>query len=245
MTSLCLTGPGRRQQREVCQRGLLPTSAQWGPRQPPPGLQGVPGHRHCAHAPVTCEANSRLLENRAGGYGATPTLPRRGAARPVSGSAPHHRPRRPGARTLGSTRAPALMRYLTASRWLFSAASISGVRWSSEQLSMLAPACETRASRCVWSGYRSHHLLRATTHGPQTPETNSSHELRDRRPLNPRLTFPKPNWKTSSPHHLQTFSSGKALSFLTDLTGSALSILAPLPSKRRRQVKKGYTGGPQ
>lgn len=45
------------------------------------------------------------------------------------------------ARTLGSTRAPALMRYLTASRWLFSAASISGVLWSSEQLSMLAPAC--------------------------------------------------------------------------------------------------------
>lgn len=33
-----------------------------------------------------------------------------------------------------------MMRYLTASRWLFSAASISGVRWSSEQLSMLAPA---------------------------------------------------------------------------------------------------------
>ena len=46
--------------------------------------------------------------------------------------------------TLGSTRAPALMRYFTASKWLFSAASISGVLWSSEQVSMLAPACEKR-----------------------------------------------------------------------------------------------------
>lgn len=46
--------------------------------------------------------------------------------------------------TLGSTRAPALMRYFTASKWLFSAASISGVLWSSEQVSMLAPACEKK-----------------------------------------------------------------------------------------------------
>ena len=42
--------------------------------------------------------------------------------------------------TFGSTRAPALMRYFTASKWLFSAASISGVLWSSEQVSIFAPA---------------------------------------------------------------------------------------------------------
>lgn len=50
--------------------------------------------------------------------------------------------------TLGSTSAPALIRYFTVSRWLFSAASISGVRWSSEQLSIFAPAC--------WGGQGKH-----------------------------------------------------------------------------------------
>lgn len=45
--------------------------------------------------------------------------------------------------TLGSSKAPALTRYLTDSKWLFSAASIRGVLCSSEQLSKLAPA---------WSG---------------------------------------------------------------------------------------------
>lgn len=59
------------------------------------------------------------------------------------------RPGTRGAHTLGSTRAPALMRYFTASRWLFSAASISGVLWSSEQVSMFAPACEM--GQWVWA----------------------------------------------------------------------------------------------
>ena len=46
--------------------------------------------------------------------------------------------------------APALSRYLTVSRWLFSHAYISGVLWPSSHMSRLAPACGDRTWCCFW-----------------------------------------------------------------------------------------------
>lgn len=98
---------------------------------------------HCDRKGTTISSANALLDNRANVWGQQVPVVFQGERAPCS-SKPHlpmkqeYEPDWVG--TFGSTCAPALMRYFTASKWLFSAASIRGVLWSSEQVSILAPA---------------------------------------------------------------------------------------------------------